>query len=189
MGTINQNLKHIKSLPKNNFSKFIKQQYYICAALYEKEKETSPYLFRNFLEFFTKVKKTSFYNKIIADYEVNFKLLNYTDHLNIIKSFASVSLNHESLIKSAVNQIKNKVLSREQEIELLNNLVFLGYTNQEWKDLIITRLITNKKNSTDTMFSTHTNFTFSTRIDTLLSLYTIKYPENYNEIVYIILTL
>jgi len=156
------------------------------AYLYEKENNISTLLFKNIIKHYTNSyhKSTSFFNKIISDYENHFDKLYFSDHIVIVETFSKVHLNHEELVKSAVKKIVGKrSLSNKEELSLFNSLVNLGYTNQEWKDLILTRIVSQNNFGS---FISSNNTAIELKMETLLNLYSLKWPENYNQIVSII---
>jgi hypothetical protein len=113
------------------------------AAVYIKEQNVDKVQMLKLLDLFSKFKwrSTHFYNKVISDYEEVFEKCNSSDHAMLVSSFARINLKKEDVIKAAVKNIKLNFFDSRRKVILFNDLVLLGFHDQEWKDLILDKII------------------------------------------------
>lgn len=132
----------LETLPRNLSNGLVNRFYIEFCSKYEKDPKVDKPIMMRILDKMTHIKWTnpSFYNKVISDYEKNFKFFNTSDHTDLINYFARVELNKEDVIRASASNINLKTLNEYDKFVLLNSLVKLGFTNQEWKELILEKL-------------------------------------------------
>ena len=149
--------------------------------VYIKEQNSDKNYLLELLDLFTKLKwrSTNFYNKIISDYEELFDKFNSNDHAQLINYFSRIHLKKDDVIKAAIKAINFKYLNEKKKSILFNDLVHLGFYDNEWKELILTKLY----NDIDFKRPSPKNV----ELRTLYSLWILKdWPANNSEIVDII---
>jgi len=182
-GNLYQNFQMIEKLPDVNNS-LIRKLYSEFSLDYVKENNVNPMLFKSILKQAnnSNLRNLNFFNKLIVDYSNNFEKLYNLDHLLIIKAFSSVNLNHKELILSATTQLlKKKNIEISDLTTLFNCLVNLGYTNQEWKDLVLNKIVNNPGFVSHITSNHHSSV--ETKVHSLLAFYSLQWPSNHKEIV------
>jgi hypothetical protein len=148
------------------------------SAIYIKEVHVDKAHMLKFLDLFTKFKwrSTQFYNKVISDYEEVFDRCNSNDHAAMVNSFARINLKKDDVIKAAVKNIRLNLFDPKKKATLFNDLVLLGYHDQEWKDIILSKLVSEM----DIFGRNPINLSFKT----LASLWVLNdWPANRDEVV------
>ena len=106
------------------------------------------------------------------DYERNFNYIR--NHFNFIINFSEVHFTHEEIIKSAFD--KTYTFDFEEEIELFNALVKLGFHDQSWKDLFFNKAVASFDANRLSKLS------FENKLNLIMSLYYLKdFPEKNQE--------
>jgi hypothetical protein len=171
----------VQSLPNNKNSKIIRKFLGEFAAIYEKEQITDKFFLLKIVNKFTNYGWTysTFYNKVISDYEQVFDSFNSNDHVELINYFSKVDLNKEDVIRASLKNINIKILNESSRFELFNDLVKMGFISQEWKELILEKLL----NSTDMTFAIQ-KANFRDRVYFLFNLWKLgNWPVNNSELV------
>jgi hypothetical protein len=148
------------------------------SGVYLKEQGIDKNSFIRILDLFTKNKwrSTNFYNKIISDYEELFEKCNSNDHATVVTCLARIGLKKDDVLKAAVKNIKLNLIDSRKKINLFNDLALLGCNDQEWKDLILDKLVADGEVS-------GRNPSFI-QLKTLVSLWALgDWPKNKDEIV------
>jgi hypothetical protein len=135
--------RFIDQLSLNRTLKLNRRFYVEFANLYEKEENIEKYLLMRIVDKFSNYgwNYSGFFNKIISDYERLFDSFTSTEHANLIGCFARVELDKEDVIRAGVKNINTKQLNESAKFDLFNDLVKMGFTGQEWRELILEKLV------------------------------------------------
>lgn len=157
----------------------MKKIYNNFAEAFEKEQNISPSNLRFVLKlsYETNWNRPSLFNKIIRDYEKNFEKLYKSDHLLLIDVFSKNNIQHQEVIQAAAKKISKRNLSNEEEIDLFNNLVNLGFVDQNWKELILNSMINDNQFISNVISN---SASINTKLHTLVSLYYIGLLDGNN---------
>lgn len=149
--SIKKIFRYVDQLSMNKSLKLNRRFYLEFASIYEKEESVDKFFFLRVVDKFTNYGWTNpgFYNKVMSDYEKLFDSFSSNEHAQLINFFARVDLNKEDVILAAVKNINIKLLNESSKFNLFNDLVKLGFYNQEWRELILEKLL----NETDYAFA------------------------------------
>jgi hypothetical protein len=172
--------RYVDQLSLNRSLKLNKRFYLEFATIYEKEESIDKYFLLRIVDKFTNYgwSNPGFYNKVMSDYEKLFDNFSSIEHAQLINFFARVDLNKEDVIHAAVKSINTKQLNDSGKFDLFNDLVKLGFYNQEWRELILEKLL----NETDFSFGLH-KANLTERINFLNNLWKLgNWPANSNDL-------
>jgi hypothetical protein len=138
-------LRSIELLSSSSFNRLSRRLMIEISSLYEKEANIDKVTLIKILEKFTYMgwNSPNFYNKVIIDYEKNFDFLSSMDQMLIVSYFARVEFNKEDVVSAAIKNTNIKFLGDANRFDLFNNLVTLGFTNQEWKETCLEKIISS----------------------------------------------
>jgi hypothetical protein len=176
-------LRSFEVLPGNSYNKLIRRLMIEFSSLYEKDTSIDKFLLLRIVDKFTIMNwnMPNFFNKVILDYEKNFDSFTNIDHQTIVSYFARVEFNKEDVISAAVKNINLRFINDNLRFDLFNNLVSLGFTNQEWKETCLEKILINLDLNQCMMRSN-----FRDKITYMNNLWKLgNWPANINELVYI----
>ncbi len=113
---------------------------------YIKESVDSSNILLNFLLILVKLNwrtfNEEFYEKIMEDF--NKLILNQGDSKKLIKFisyFSSLNYDIERFYENSLKNIKLSATNLKQKVILLNSLVYLGFENNKWRNLILSKIL------------------------------------------------
>jgi hypothetical protein len=176
-------LRFYDNLPANNRNLLINRLYFELASAYEKEEKVDKIVLLKVLDKLTSIKYISatFYNKVISDLERLFNSFYTQDFYEFILLFSRIELKKDDVIKACAKQIQLKFLNDQEKVLLFNALVKMSYTNAEWKEMILSKLIQDID-----MNLILNKLAFKDKIWFLINLWKLQdWPENREELVLI----
>jgi hypothetical protein len=131
------------NLQPNNRNLLISRLYSELANVYEREEKVDKIGLLKVLDKLTSIKYISpnFYNKIISDLERLFNTFYTQDFYEFILLFSRIELKKDDVIRACAKQIQLKFLNDQEKVLLFNALVKMSYNNDEWKEMILIKLI------------------------------------------------
>jgi hypothetical protein len=184
--TLRKIYRFIDQLSLNRPLKLNRRFYIEFANIYEKEEAVDKFLLMKIVEKFSNYgwNYSGFYNKVISDYERLFDNFTSSEHANLINCFAKVELDKEDVIRAGVKSINTKQLNDSAKFNLFNDLVKMGFTGQEWRELILEKLVQEIDFSYAIYKALHRE-----RVNFVSNLWKLKdWPSNNNDLVNLVVT-